>query len=128
LRRLRGRVLARTPLGKRVVEFVDSNAADLSGALLEDEEAFGLTVRLVEPWLRRGNNFEILESKVDAETIQTFTRLAERLVKIQPSLREPIATFSDVISKAEGTTVRALLSKRRGARPKKKQTKPTRKK
>ncbi|MGH2776985.1 MAG: hypothetical protein ACRDJT_16355 [Actinomycetota bacterium] len=126
LRRLRGRVLARTPLGKRVVEFVDSNAADLSGALLEDEEAFGLTVRLVEPWLRRGNNFEILEGKVDAETVQTFSRLAERLAKIQPHLREPIATFSDVISKAEGTTVRALLSK--GARPKRKKTKATRQK
>lgn len=128
LRRLRSRVLSQTPLGKRVVEFVNGNAPDLSEALLEDEEAFGLTVRLVEPWLRRGNNFEILESQIDAETVQTFTRLAERLAKIKPSLREPIVMFSDVISKSEGTTVRALLSKGRSAPSKRKQTKATRKK
>jgi hypothetical protein len=128
LRRLRSRVLSQTPLGKSVVQFVDGNAAHLSEALLEDEETFGLTVRLVEPWLRRGNNFEILESQIDGETIQNFTRLVERLAKIKPSLREPIAEFSDVISKAEGKTVRALLSRRPGARPKRSQAKATRKK
>jgi hypothetical protein len=123
LRRLRSRVLAETPLGKQVVAFVEENAADLSGALMEDEDVFGLAVRMIEPWLRLRNNFEILEAEIDPDTVRAFARLSERLVKIRPSLKEQMATFEGVISQAEGATVRELLRKaRRGKEPAKKKT------
>ena len=114
LRRLRSRVLTETPLGKNVVAFVEENAADLSGALMEDEDAFGLAVRLIEPWLRLKNNFEILEAPIDSDTVQAFAHLSERLAKLRPSLKEQMATFESAISRAEGVTVRELLRKGRG--------------
>lgn len=113
LRRLRSRVLAETTVGKNVVAFVEENAADLSGALMEDEDVFGLAVRLIEPWLRLKNNFEILEAPIDSDTVQAFTQLADRLAKVRPALREQLASFDAVVSQAEGVTVRELLRKAR---------------
>jgi hypothetical protein len=111
LRRLRTRVLAATPLGKDVVAFVEENAADLSGALMEDEDVFGLAVRLIEPWLRLRNNFEILEAEIDSGTVQAFARLSDRLAKVRPSLKEQMAAFEGVISQAEGVTIRDVIRK-----------------
>jgi hypothetical protein len=48
---------------------------------MEDEDVFGLAVRLIEPWLRLRNNFEILEAQIDPETVQAFAQLSERLVR-----------------------------------------------
>jgi hypothetical protein len=103
-------------LGKNVVAFVEENAADLSGALMEDEDVFGLAVRLIEPWLLRKNNFEILEAPIHSDTVQAFAQLSQRLAKVRPSLKEQVAAFDSVISQAEGVTVRELLRKARGGK------------
>jgi hypothetical protein len=78
---------------------------------MEDEDVFGLAVRLIEPWHRLRNNFEILEAEIDPDTVQAFAQLSERLVKVRPSLKEQMAAFEGVISWAEGVTVRELLRK-----------------
>jgi hypothetical protein len=87
LRRFRARVLATTPLGKVIDDLVTTEAAELGRILVEDEEAFGLAVRAAQTWLRKPTNFEILESRIDAEAVAAIRRLLRRLARRSRRLR-----------------------------------------
>jgi hypothetical protein len=114
LRRFRDQIMAQTPFGKVVASFVASEAAELSRAIMEDDEIFGLAVRTFEPWVRKGDNFEVLEAEVDAETVANFGRLAERVARFSPRLREQMKVFRASVEAVRGMKVRELLS---AARP-----------
>jgi hypothetical protein len=114
LRRFRARVLATTPLGKVIDELVTTEAAELGRILVQDEEAFGLAVRAVQPWLRKPTNFEILESRIDAEAVAAIRRLLRRLARRSRRLGPRLTALADTVAGFEGQSVRQLLRARLG--------------
>jgi hypothetical protein len=109
LRRLRDRILAPTPFGRALVDFVDSEVAELSRAVFEDEETFGLALRAFEPWTRHRSNLDILEAELDPETVANFSRLADRVAEVSPPLRTRLLVLKEAITAAEGRRIRDLL-------------------
>jgi hypothetical protein len=99
------------PLGKMLAKFVRSEAAELSQAICEDEEAFGLAVRTLDPWVRRRTNLDVLEAELDAETVANFVRLADRIGKVKPELRERLFLVKVAIAAAQGTRVGDILKR-----------------
>jgi hypothetical protein len=124
IRRFRDQIMAQTRFGKAVADFAASEAAELSRAILEDDEIFGLAVRTFEPWVRKGENFEVLEAEIDAETVANFGRLADKVARFSPRLKEQMKAFRTSLEAVRGMRVRELLRAARvpdvsAARPKK---------
>lgn len=109
LRWLRDQVLPATPFGKLLVDFVTSEAAELSQAIQEDEETFGLALRTCAPWVRLQTNLDVLEAKLDAETVRNFSHLADRVGKVRPRLRSKMTTIKTALTAVQGMPVRELL-------------------
>jgi hypothetical protein len=82
---------------------------------MEDEEAFGLAVRAAQPWLREPTNFEILESRIDADAVASIRRLLRRLARRSPRLRPRMTALADTVASFEGKTVRQLLRTGQGS-------------
>jgi hypothetical protein len=112
LRALRSRVVRKTRFGKAFDDFVSADAATLAGVLLADDEAFGLAVRALGPWLELRTTLDMLEAEIDPETVATVRRLTDVLAKQAKELRPQLAAVNDAVGKAEGKSVGALL--RRG--------------
>ena len=112
LRSLRSRVVTQTRFGKALDQFVSTNASTLAGALMDDDEAFGLAVRALDPWLTKRTTLDMLETEVDPETVATVRRLTEVLGKHAKKLRPQLEAISGAVAMAEGKTVGVLL--RRG--------------
>ena len=110
LRSLRERVLRPTAFGKAFDDFVSTEAAVLSQILLEDEDAFGVAVRTLEPWLRKRTNYEILESEVDADTVAHVAQLTRLLARRERRLRPQLGAMQAALAAAQGSKVRKLLS------------------
>jgi Peptidase family S64 len=121
LRRFRDQIMAETPFGKKVVDFVESEAADLLGAIVEDEEAFGLAVRTFDPWIQQRTNADILDAELDPETVANLGRLTDRIGKVAPRLRGQLRAMKASVAAVEGMRVRELLEagKLQPARPRK---------
>jgi hypothetical protein len=113
LRSIRSRVVQRTRFGKAFDSFVITEAPTLAGALMDDDEAFGLAVRALEPWLRKRTTLDMLEAGVDPDMVATVRRLTEVLVKRAANLKPQLEAINDAVGLAEGKTVGDLL--RRGA-------------
>jgi hypothetical protein len=109
LRRLRAEVLPRTALGKQVEEFVTRNAASLAAAILEDEEAFAMAAAALHPWVGKATSFELLESTVDAETVERLSRLAERVGRRAPELRPHLSAMAGALKRITGMKVADAL-------------------
>ena len=109
LRRFRDEIMAETPFGKKLVELVETETADLVGAIVEDEEAFGLAVRAFEPWLRQRTNADVLDAELDPETVANLGRLTDRIGKVVPRLRPQLRAMKASVAAVEGMRVRELL-------------------
>ena len=122
LRRFRDQIMSQTPFGKKIVELVETETADLIGAIVEDEEAFGLAVRSFDPWIRQRTNADILDAELDAETVANLGRLADRIGKVKPRLRPQLRAMKASLVAVEGMKARELLEagKLQTARPRKK--------
>lgn len=110
LRRFRDHLLAAAPAGAIVADLVGAETAELSRAIQEDEESFGLAVRTFEPWVRRATNLEILEAQLDPATVRNFGRLADRVAEVAPRLKEKMTAAKAVVAAVEGKRVADLLS------------------
>jgi hypothetical protein len=108
LRRLRVE-LGRTSFGKQLDEFVTAQAAELSAVVLLDDEAFVLATRVLEPWIRRRTNFDILEARIDRATIDGFRRFATRAGRMAPDVRAQLQAIAAALEAAEGKSVRQVL-------------------
>ena len=111
LRALRSRVVRKTKFGKAFDDFVSAEAPALAKALMEDDEAFGLAVRALEPWLSRRTTLDMLEAEVDPETVATVRRLTKVLGSSAKGVRPQLAAIAAAVEKAEGRTVGELLRK-----------------
>jgi hypothetical protein len=111
LRSLRSRVVKQTRFGKAFDDFVSTNAASLAGALLANDEAFGLAVRALDPWVTKRTTLDMLEAEVDPETVATVRRLTRVLGKQAKELRPQLEAINAAVALAEGQTVEALLHK-----------------
>lgn len=111
LRRLRDEILPGTPLGKRVNDLVTGHAAELSRVLTEHDDAFDLAVELLEPWLKKRTNQQVLETSIDAETARRLKRFATRVGRSSRQLRRPMGDIAAAIAGAEGVRVRDFLRK-----------------
>ncbi len=109
LRRFRDHIMSQTPFGQKVVELVETETADLIGAIIEDEEAFGLAVRSFDPWIRLRTNADILDAELDAETVANLGRLADRIGKVKRRLRPQLRAMKTALVAVEGMKVRELL-------------------
>lgn len=112
LRSLRTRAVRTTRFGKAFDDFVSTEAATLAGVLLRDDEAFGLAVRALEPWLTRRTTLDMLEADIDPETVATVRRLTDVLGKQARNLRPQLEAVKQAVDQAEGKSVGVLL--RRG--------------
>lgn len=111
LRSLRSRVLSQTRFGKAFDDFVSTEAATLAGALMNDDEAFGLAVRALDPWLTKSTTLDMLETEVDPETVANVRRLTEVLGTQAKELRPQLEAINGAVGLAEGKTVGVLLRK-----------------
>jgi hypothetical protein len=109
LRRFRDQVLRAAPFGKVLAEFITSEAAELSQAIQEDDESFGLAVRTFAPWVTKHTNLDVLEAKLDPETVKSFARLSDRIARVRPNLKEKMFALKTAITAVEGRTVRDVL-------------------
>jgi hypothetical protein len=109
LRMLRDRVLAATSAGRDLTNLAESETARLFSAVLNDDDAFGLAVKTLDPWIRHATNYDILEATLDEETIHWFGRFAERVGEIEPDLRNTLSTARDVLVPLQGSRVRDIL-------------------
>lgn len=109
LRRFRSKLLRTTPFGKVIDEFVTVHAAEVGAVLTEDEEAFGLAVRALEPWLAKATTLDIVEASLDAGTVANVDRLATVLGRRIPELKPQLSSLADTVRALEGAPVRKLL-------------------
>lgn len=109
LRRLRARVLRGTAFGKLAEEHLVPETAHLARAIMEDDEAFGLAVRTLRPWILAPTNFDILEAELDEETIENFGRLADRVAEVNPALKRKMRTMKLSLSAVKGKQIRDVL-------------------
>jgi len=107
--KMRHEIMAKSPAGKIVEHILKSRAAALGKVMTEDEDSFGMVVQLLEPWVRLRTNYELLEAKVDGETIERFVRLAKQVGEHHPSLRALMSTMAIAVKAFEGRTVRSIL-------------------
>ncbi len=111
LRSLRRRVVRKSKFGKAFDDFVSAEAPTLAKALMQDDEAFGLAVRALEPWLAKRTTLDMLESEVDPETVATVRRLTKVLGADAKGVRPQLAAIAAAVEKAQGQTVGELLRK-----------------
>jgi hypothetical protein len=109
LRRLRARVLRGTSFGKLAEEYLVPETAHLARVIMEDDEAFGLAVKTLRPWVLQRTNFDILESELDEETVENFGRLADRVAEVHPDLKRKMRTMKLSLAAVKGKQVRQVL-------------------
>jgi hypothetical protein len=112
LQSLRRGAVRRTKFGKAFDDFVTREAPALAGALLEDDEAFGLAVRALEPFVVKRTTLDMLETEVDPETVATVRRLVKVMGASAKGQRPQLEAVSAAVEKMQGATVGDLL--RRG--------------
>jgi hypothetical protein len=111
LRSLRASAVRPSRFGKAFDDFVSKEAATLARVLARDDEAFGLAVRALEPWLTRKTSLDMLETEVDADTVATVRRLTKVLGAQAKSIQPQLDIIHAAVAKAEGRTVGELLRK-----------------
>lgn len=114
-RRLRAHVAATTGFGKQLDAYITQAAAQVGQVLTEDEEGFGLAVRLVEPWLEYRTNADLLDGRLDAATVKAFAQFADYVVKRQPAARTKMRLLRKVVGQFEGKPLRTLFEMARWA-------------
>ncbi|MPZ17488.1 MAG: hypothetical protein GEV06_06205 [Luteitalea sp.] len=115
LRRLRLQLAGATVFGKRLDRFITKAAAEVGQVLTEDEEGFGLAVRLVEPWLKHRTNLDLLDATLDKATIERFGEFAEQVAKRRPAVRAQMRMLKAIVARFEGETLRQLFERARFA-------------
>jgi hypothetical protein len=111
LQSLRRGIVRRTRFGKAFDDFVTREAPALAAALLQDDEAFGLAVRALEPFLVKRTTLDMLETEVDPETVATVRRLVKVMGASAKDLRPQLEGVSIAVERAQGATVGDLLRK-----------------
>jgi hypothetical protein len=109
LRSLRDDTIAPRRNGAALLDVLGPLVPVLFDTLIRDEEAFGLLVRLVAPWVAKPTNLDVLEAQIDEDTVGTASRLAQHLARISPELRTAVTAASQALAQAAGSTVRELL-------------------
>jgi hypothetical protein len=109
LRILRESILRATPFGRVLDELVTTRAAEVGSLLTEDEEAFGLAVTLLEPWIYKFTNLAILEARIDEETVANTERLVRYLGRKRRHLRPELDGVMQAVQAMAGVPVRRLL-------------------
>ncbi len=112
LRSLRSRVLRRTRFGKAFDDFVTAEAPAIAKVLMDDDEAFGLAVRALEPWLLKRTTLDMLETEVDPETVAAVQRLTKVLGAQAKNVEPQLSAIAFAVEQAQGKSVNDLL--RRG--------------
>ena len=112
LRRFLDRRLAATQNGKLVYDLIRRETPALTQAVMDDDEVFGLSVRVLEPWLRKRTVYDLLETKVDAETAANLNKLAKRVARVSPKLKRKALAGAKLLEGAEGRTVRQLMGRK----------------
>jgi hypothetical protein len=111
LRSLRTRVVRQTRFGKAFDDFVSAEAATLAKELMDDDVAFGLAVRALEPWLTKRTTLDMLETEIDPETVATVRRLTKILGTKAKNVQPQLTATSAAVEQAQGKTVDDLLRK-----------------
>jgi hypothetical protein len=109
LRSLREQILRASPFGKVLDGLMTVHAAEVGSLLTEDEEAFGLAVRLLEPWVYKVTNLEILDAEVDEQTLANAEDLVRYIVRQRRDLRAELEGALNSAKAMRGVPVRRLL-------------------
>jgi hypothetical protein len=117
LRQFRTKVLRATAFGKAVDKLLTTRTAQLAQVIVEDEDAFGLAVKMLEPWIRHRTNYEVLEAKIDAQTVENFGRFADRAGKVNRNLRNELLMVKYAMTAVEGKKVRSVLRSAKLGKP-----------
>jgi hypothetical protein len=111
LRQLRSRTLRATRFGKAFDDFVAAEAPSIAKVLMQDDEAFGLAVRALEPWLTKKTTLDMLETEIDPETVATVQRLVKVLGAGAKNVAPQLGAIALAVEQAQGRTVADLLRK-----------------
>ncbi|MCP4327462.1 MAG: hypothetical protein GY791_03385 [Alphaproteobacteria bacterium] len=109
VRKMRYEIMEKSPAGQIIQHLLRTRAAALGQLMTEDDEAFGIAVELLDPWVKLHTNYEVLEAKIDGETIERFAKLAARAAERQKGLKPLMATMVVAVKAFEGETVRSVL-------------------
>lgn len=120
LRKLRDRILKSQPFGEVAADFITRKTPAISEVIAQDDEAFGLAVRTFGAWARKRTLLDVMDARIDEETVEDFAQLAERIATVNPDLEKPARLLRSAVSEAEGKRVADLLGsqgpKQRGKR------------
>jgi hypothetical protein len=111
LRSLRSRVVRATRFGKAFDDFVSAEAPSIATVLIKDDEAFGLAVRALEPWLKQKTTLDMLETQIDPETVATVQRLVKVLAAGAKNVEPQLTAIGLAVEEAQGKSVGDLLRK-----------------
>ena len=109
LRRFRLAVLERGRFGNTLNAMIKSQAGRVGRILNEDEEAFGLLVRALRPWVAKPTNFDIMTAKFDDETIDDLTRFAKRIARRDKNLAPQFLAVQAILESVRGATVGEVI-------------------
>jgi len=95
--------------GAGLDRLIRSEAARVGEVVTQDDEAFGLLVRALRPFGKQPTSFDILETRLDRETVENLLKFAARVAQRSPRLRAKLA-FAKVVAKSiEGAKLGHVL-------------------
>lgn len=109
LKRFRWNVLDAGRFGGTINNVISREAGRVGQILNEDEEAFGLLVRALRPWVIMPTNLDIMEARFDDETIDNLTRFAKRVARRNKELAAQFAAVQAILESIRGATVGQVL-------------------
>jgi len=121
LRRFRDQLRESGVFGEEIDKLIRTQTARVGSVLTHDEQAFGLLVRALRPFVKQPTNLDVLETRLDRDSIDSLLKFAARLSRTAPKMRARIAGAKAIARAVEGATLgqvlrAANLSLERGAK------------
>ena len=109
MRALRERVLESGKFGQALQSLIRAETARVGKIIAEDDAAFGLLVRALRPLVTKATTYDILETKLDRETVQNLLEFSSRVTRKSRKLRPQLAFAKAVAGAIEGKKLGQVL-------------------
>ena len=109
LRRFREQLRDSGRFSEKLEDLIHHETALVGKILVEDDEAFGLLVNAVRPFVVQPTNYDILKTKLDKETLQGLLRFSSRVSRRSRPMAGKLAFAKVLASKIEGKTLGEVL-------------------
>lgn len=109
MRAFREQVLESGKFGQSLQDLIHAEAARVGKIVAEDDKAFGLLVRALRPLVTKATTDDMLETKLDRETVQNLLQFSNRVARKSGKLRPRMAFAKAVADAVEGKKLGQVL-------------------